>query len=405
MTFSRTKRGLASFIILGADAGCGPSHLAEPDIEVVVHARIPLDRALEQQPAVLVRSAESAGAFFVAALGGDRVFLVHANGSWSVAVPPESLLRVSSLGVQEDFLWVADDAARRVLLVGGTTARRREILTPTIQPHVLPHVVGPLSNDAFVVASRPERSQGDTLVSLISIMSESEAVVIDSAVEIGGELRVGTPGGDAFVTRQPWFYHDVPLINRSSRTLTILRQRPGRSNDVAAIVEVHESRGSRGGAVAQELSLRPIALTDAAVAAWLKFMMQDSLVSLLGGRRRADSVLRTALYRPGTLPAIRRAISASTETLLLERVTADSSHHWEVWQAGKHNGSFVLDPWISLQDAADSTIWAVTRRATGIDSILVATLRERAHPRRARRTASPTRSADDGERLVLRTGR
>jgi len=353
-------------------------------MEVVVRDRIPVDPSLGSPPSVLVRSAGSSGALIVAAVGGDRVLQVQ-GGAWSVIAPPDSLLRVSNLGVLGDSLWIADDAARRVLVLSGSSVRHREILTPTIQPHSQPHVLGLLAEGVVVVESRPAPPVPDTLVALIAAVGTGDAMVIDSVAEFGGEMRLVPPSGSPVVLfAQPWFYRDIPVITRNGYTLAILRQRPARPDQRSAIVEVHEHLRRQRRAPVQSLSLRPTALTNAVIESWLSSVMQDSLVRFLGGRQRAERELRAALFRPPHLPAIRRALSASPDFLFLERVTADTLHHWEIWQHGRRRGSFVLSPRISLQDIADSTIWAVTRGAPGVDTILVATVRKRSQLHSAR---------------------
>lgn len=157
----------------------------------------------------------------------------------------------------------------------------------------------------------------------------------------------------------------------------MLRQRPERHGQEGSTVDVLAYNGFQLGPASRALHLSPIGLTDSAVQAWLGFMLREPLVASLGGRERAESKLRGALYRPAHLPAIRRAIAGSDESLLLERVTADTLHHWEVWRGGHPVGSFVLAANVDLQDAADSTLWAVTSGAATADTLLVATLRQR----------------------------
>ena len=75
----------------------------------------------------------------------------------------------------------------------------------------------------------------------------------------------------------------------------------------------------------------------------------------------------------------RRALAGPHDSVLLERVVSDARHHWEIWSAEGHLvGSFVLRPEDELQDASDSTIWAVTRSRIGPETLLVATVRARA---------------------------
>ena len=119
-------------------------------------------------------------------------------------------------------------------------------------------------------------------------------------------------------------------------------------------------------------------MDDRVIRKWLRPLMSDSLFRFLGGARITDSIFRKLLYKPLYMPAFRRVVAGSDDSVLLERVVDDSAHHWELRRFdGRLVGSFVLRPGVVLQDAADSTLWAIDGGTPGAESLLVMTLRPR----------------------------
>lgn len=119
----------------------------------------------------------------------------------------------------------------------------------------------------------------------------------------------------------------------------------------------------------------PVGRAD--VDQWVNALMGDSLTQLLGGRARAESLLRTRAYVPSFQPAVRRAVGGPNGLLFLERVAAGSLHHWEVWKKGRRVGVFHLAPSMELQEASDSSFMAVDRSRSGVDTLIVAVLQSR----------------------------
>jgi hypothetical protein len=107
---------------------------------------------------------------------------------------------------------------------------------------------------------------------------------------------------------------------------------------------------------------------------WLDAHMGDSLSRMLGGRVRAESLFRANLFVPAFQPAIRRAVGGPNGMLFLERVAADSAHHWETWQNGRCTGRFTLAPSLELQEVSDSAFTAIDRNRSGVDTLIVAAL-------------------------------
>lgn len=250
---------------------------------------------------------------------------------------------------------------------------------PTIQPQAQVAVLGMFRDGTAVVGSRPRDLGRDTVVSLLVAIREGSAAVFDSLLAIGKEMRISAANGEgSTVFRQPWQYEDLALSSRNGRSLVVLRQRPASSGDPVVRVEVQRFGSHLERVSSQTWSFKANRVDGVVIRKWLRPLLHDSVFRFLGSAQRTDSIFRRLLFQPSYMPAFRRAVAGSDDSVLLERVVDDSSHHWELRNfEGRMVGSFVLRPGVVLQDAADSTIWAIQRSAAGAESVLVMTLRPR----------------------------
>jgi hypothetical protein len=355
---------------------CRASEPPGTDAAFVVRERLPVDTTAAPPPFYRLHSSGSNEAVVISGRNRGHVSLISAGRHGSAIRTPDSLLIVSNAGFLGDSIWIADDASRRLLFFNRTTRRWSEMLTPSLQVKAQTAVIGILADGAVIVASRASEASRDTVTTWLLAESVDSTFVIDSLMAHGGPLKVSAAEGEpSAMLEQPWLFADFAVVSRNGGALTILRQSPPHRGDTSVNVLVARYRNTHSAPSVQTLRFRTAKVDEAAVMAWLSFVMRDSLVNMLGGRSRAESQLRAALFRPLYMPAIRRVIAGWHESILLERAAIDSMHHWEIWDAnGKFTGSFVLRPEIVLQDAPDSTIWAVTHGKNGSNTVVTGTL-------------------------------
>lgn len=372
------------FVVLAGSGGfgCGPDGSTAPRMDVVVRDRIALDSSFGPPPLVQVRESGSGGFYSTSTTDRGRIYFRSADRRLTKISPPGSAMSVSTIGTRGDSLWVGDDAGRRVLFWDRKRNSWHEVLEPTVQPRGGAALIGVLADGAAIVVSAPESMIADTVTAYVVTVNRRSSVLIDSLIRVHGALAVSTPdGGRASTLTQPWVYYDIPVVARDGGSVTVLRQRPWRTGRNGAVVEAYTRRTSYDGLFADTMPFSTAAITGTDVDRWLEAHLGDSLSQMLGGRARAESLLRASVFVPAFQPAIRRAVGGPKDLLYLERVTADSTHHWEVWRSGRCTGLFHLAPSVELQEVSDSTFTAIDRSTSGNDTLIVATLKARVHSR------------------------
>lgn len=305
-------------------------------------------------------------AYVITSKPSASVLAVALDGSRQSIVSPDSVLRAISVGSTPDRMWIADDAARRVLILDQGRGAWRWVAVPTIQPRAQPRVVGVLSTGAVITEERPAGADGDTLIRPVVYASGDSALVIDSLLELGGTLDLrGGDGSGGVRFRQPWFYADLAVMATDNSALLILRERPPASSRAEVTVTVEEMRADRSRAAQPwKMAFARTPISDSAVANWVADVLRDSaVVALLGGQDKAGATLRSALFRPACVPPIRRAIAAPDNALLIERTQSqDSLHHWELWTRRGQQGLLTVPREFEIQAVLERNVLAVERK-------------------------------------------
>jgi hypothetical protein len=370
-------RTVAAALAGGATlAGCWVSESDQHTLEVVVSAKFEVPRSRHGSVALL-RTGGDNGPFLLARRGGDAVLRIDSALSQLFVTPSDSIV-VSELGVDGGLAWVADAAAQRVLTSAERSGGVREIRFPTIMPRAESQVLGMLKGDRVVVATRPELSRQDTVVSVLAFLVAGNATVVDSLLATNPAMWIEASDGEPpMVIGQPFHYRDMAVISSDGNALVVLRQRTNEYAHGQVRVDIHGPRLPDGPTSARTLRVRAVAITPRLVTSWLRNALSDSLVAGRFGRAKAERRLRDALYVPRYLPPFRRALASTADSLLLQRTTVDGRHHWELWHLERRVGSFLLDANVVLQQFVGSTVWAIARSADGSEAVVALSLRER----------------------------
>lgn len=361
-------------VCFGVAVSCAGEQGRRNGLELQVEARIPVPSTVGRGQLILGQRKSVREPLLVSAGGSNRVFRLDGSGRWFALTPANTAIRIAALGVTPRGYWIADEAARRVLLFGEDARAYDEIPIPTVWPGGEPAVLG-LMNDGFVVTvERSPATSADTTASILSVARLRKVEVLDSLLAVQAEMLLRAAGeGPPVALVQPWHFADIPLLSGDGKERLVFRQRSGPlASSVSLDRHVYGSAWTR--ARSRKVRFERVPWSEAANDRWLSGVLDDSLAAYLGGRARAELQLRSLVTRPPYLPALRRVVAGGT-LLFFERLSTNTGHHWEVWECDTLRGSFVLPPRTVLRQVVDSTVLAVVNSLSGSDTIVVAKLR------------------------------
>ncbi len=249
---------------------------------------------------------------------------------------PREFERIASLAVAGDTLLVLDVATRRLVRVNpGGEHSAATFTTPASLASAEPFAIRN-GEVLFSTVARPDPRDSEVVV--VSIVQPSAAGGAYSAVgqiDLSGSVtRVEGPNGARLMLSQPFVQRDHVVVSGSTGAILIVRS-PGTRLNIEpqrVRVEVIEARASQVWSV----SVRPVALTGAAVEAWLDERVQ-SLARHFGGESVTRSTLLANVKRPPHFPTVARTALGDDGTVWIKYGSAHTStERWTVYtEAGR----------------------------------------------------------------------